>query len=133
LDPRSGNASFKDAFLGQIRAEKKFFYGTVVAQANRIDVRGDQVVFTFTPTHKALRAQLEQHRPWLEGIAENVAGRRITVTAEEAAGPAHAGDTPSHAAPPAGQDELREKAMKSEGVQALLDVFGAEIKEIEEM
>ncbi len=122
----------KDALLAQIRSEKKFFYGTVIAQAHRIDVKGDEVVFTFTPTHRALRAQLEQNRPWLEGIAEKVAGRRITVTTAEAA--AEAAASTGGAAPPASSsEELRAKAMENEGVQALLDVFGAEIKEIEEI
>jgi hypothetical protein len=125
----------KDALLAQIRTEKKFFYGTVVAQAHRIDVRGDEVVFTFTPTHRALRAQLEQNRPWLEGIAENVAGRRITVaTAEAAGGPDRAASGAAASAPaPGTSDELRAKALENDGVQALLDVFGAEIKEIEEI
>jgi DNA polymerase-3 subunit gamma/tau len=127
--------NFKDAFLSQIRTEKKFFYGTVVAQAHRIDVHGDQVVFTFTPTHKALRAQLEQHRPWLEGIAENVAGRRISVGTAETAGAAESPAAPAATGAAASneQEALRAKAMESDGVQALLDVFGAEIKEIEEM
>jgi DNA polymerase-3 subunit gamma/tau len=129
---RAPEANLKDSFLAQIRADKKFFYGTVVAQAHRIDVKGDEILFTFTRTHEALRAQLEQSRPWLEGIAEKVAGRRITVRTAEAAGAAER----AAAAEPAREgdhDALRDTAMKSEGVQALLDVFGAEIKEIEEM
>ncbi|HSL22794.1 MAG TPA: DNA polymerase III subunit gamma/tau [Vicinamibacterales bacterium] len=128
--------NFKDAFLAQIRQEKKFFYGTVVAQAHRIDVRGDEVVFAYAPNHKALRAQLDQHRAWLEGIAENVAGSRVTVTSAEAAPPAP-GEAGADVEPSAnGEDReaaLRARAMKTEGVQALLDVFDAEIKEIEEM
>ena len=46
---------------------KKFFYGTVVAQAQRIDVEGDRVVFTFAPQHRALQAQLEQNRAVARG------------------------------------------------------------------
>ena len=34
---------------------KKFFYGTVIAQAQRIDVEGDRVVFAFAPQHRALK------------------------------------------------------------------------------
>ena len=130
--------SFKDAFLAQIRADKKFFYGTVVAQAQRIDVTADSVTFSFAPTHKALRAQFEQNRQTLEEIARKVAGRPIAVTSVETNGPAGVGAQPQA---PSGtgeqndndKDALRARAMKSEGVQALLDVFGAEIKEIEEM
>ncbi len=130
--------SFKDAFLAQIRADKKFFYGTVIAQAHRIDVTGDTVTFSFAPAHKALRAQLDQKRPWLEGIAENVAGRRITVASVEvagapAAGSARADGRDTSREPNDTDAALRARAMENEGVQALLDVFGAEIKEIEEM
>ncbi len=130
----AGATDFKDDFLSQVRAEKKFFYGTVIAQAHRIDVKGDEVVFTFTPTHRALRAQLEQNRSWLEGVAEKIAGRRIAVTIAEAAAVADpAAPAATSAASRGSGDELRAKAMENEGVQALLDVFGAEIKEIEEM
>jgi len=52
-------SQLKDAFLGEVRKAKKFFYGTVVAQAQRIDVEADKVVFVFGPQHRALRAQLE--------------------------------------------------------------------------
>ena len=50
----------KDAFLAEVRKCKKFFYGTVVAQAQRIDIDGDRIVFTFAPQHRALRVQLDQ-------------------------------------------------------------------------
>jgi hypothetical protein len=130
----SGPVSLKDAFLARVRQDKKFFYGTVVAQAHRIDVHGDEIRFTFAPAHRALRAQFEQNRPWLEGLAEAVAGRRVTVASTEAAitAPAEAsGGAPADADAKAA--ELRARAMENEGVQALLDVFGAEIKTIEEM
>jgi hypothetical protein len=128
--------SFKDAFLGRIKTDKKFFYGTVIAQANRIDVSGDTVTFSFSPTHRALRAQLEQNRPWLEGIAENVAGRRMTLASVETGGAA--AETAAVERPDAADREqhdaaLRAKAMENEGVQALLDVFSAEITKIEEL
>jgi DNA polymerase-3 subunit gamma/tau len=124
--------SLKDAFLAQIRADKQFFYGAVVGQAQRIDVRGDEVLFTFTRMHEALRAQLEQNRPWLEGVAEKVAGRRMTVRTTEAAAPAEK-TMAAESSEQVDRETLRARTMKTEGVQALLDVFGAEIKEIEEL
>jgi DNA polymerase-3 subunit gamma/tau len=126
---------FKDAFLAQIRQEKKFFYGTVVAQAHRIDVGADAVTFSFAPAHRALRAQFEQNRPWLEGVAATVAGRRIAVASSEVAAAASGGTRTAVEDRPAQEGEdLRAKAMENEGVQALLDVFGgADIKEIEEI
>ncbi len=74
-----GPAEIKDAFLGEMRKAKKFFYGTVVAQAQRIDVEPVRIVFTFAPQHRALRAQLDQSRTQLETLATELAGRRMAV------------------------------------------------------
>jgi hypothetical protein len=125
----------KDAFLSEVRKSKKFFYGTVVAQAQRIDVDGDRVVFTFASQHRALRVQLDQSRVWLDALASQLSGRKMTVVSAE--GGAAPGATKSaEAAPaPAGdrQSELRQQALADSGVQAMLDVFAAEIKDVEEM
>ena len=40
---RRRRRDLKDAFLAEMQKAKKFFYGTVVAQAQRIDVEGDRV------------------------------------------------------------------------------------------
>jgi DNA polymerase-3 subunit gamma/tau len=146
-------AILKDSFLSEIRKAKKFFYGTVVAQAQRIEFEGDKVVFTFAPQHRALRAQLDQNRPWLDAAATQLAGRRIAVAAAEgsasgggppslagpsaAPAPASFGGTPSPAdAGSVGPDRaqsLKERALSDTGVQTMLDVFAAEIKDVEEM
>ena len=130
------SAEFKDAFLEEVRRQKKFFHGTVVAQAQRIDIEGDRVNFVFAPQHRALRSTLEQSRPLLESIATQLRGRRMTVTATEgAAAPAakaDAGGAGAAAAQPDRKAALREQAMADSGVQAMLDVFGTEITEVEE-
>jgi len=139
-------AILKDTFLSELRKAKKFFFGTVVAQALKIDFEGDKVVFTFGPQHRALRAQLEQNRPWLESAASQLAGRRIAVVAAEGQGPpspADAGFGGTAAAPKAApaasgghqdsKDALKERALADNGVQTMLDVFAAEIKDVEEM
>jgi DNA polymerase-3 subunit gamma/tau len=138
-------SDLKEAFLGEIRKAKKFFHGTVVAQAQRIDVEADRVVFVFGPQHRALRVQLEQNRPWLESAATQLAGHKMTVTAAEgtaAAGSASRGPAaaPRAAAPAAAaapgpdqQQSLKERALSDTGVQTMLDVFAAEIKDVEEM
>jgi DNA polymerase-3 subunit gamma/tau len=127
----------KDAFLDEVRKGKKFFYGTVVAQAQRIDVDGDQIVFVFGPQHRALRQQLEQSRAFLETTASQLAGRRMSIAAAEgSASPSSAGGTTTKDAAAASGDraqELKDRAMADTGVQAMLDVFAAEIKDIEEM
>ena len=147
-------AILKETFLSEVRKAKKFFFGTVVAQAQKIDFEGDKVVFTFGPQHRALRAQLEQNRLWLESAASQLAGRRVGVVAAEggaASGPpslaagsaaptaASFGGTPSAAGAAAiGPDvdrkqDLKERALTDAGVQNMLDVFAAEIKDVEEM
>ena len=129
-------ANLKDAFLDELRKSKKFFYGTVVAQAQRIDIEDDKVVFTFAPQHKALRAQLDQSRTQLDALASQLSGRKMTVVSVEGApatSPARSGPPP---APEGGNDrqsDLRQQALADSGVQAMLDVFAAEIKDIEEM
>jgi len=139
--PAAPGGDLKEAFLGEIRRAKRFFHGTVIAQAQRIEVDDDRIVFTFTPNHRALRTQVDQSRAWLESIASQVAGRRMSVQAIEDAG-VGAGATPRGAspvgAPPAvvteeRQQALKEQALSDSGVQAMLDVFAAEIKDIEEM
>jgi DNA polymerase-3 subunit gamma/tau len=128
--------SFKDALLAEIRAGKGFFYNTVVAQAQKIDVTDDRVTFTFLPAHRALREQFEQARPWLEAAAERLSGRKIAVAAVQAAGEnGEAASVEPHAAAPAAAQkrDLKAEALESSGVQALLDVFPAEIRDVEEM
>jgi DNA polymerase-3 subunit gamma/tau len=125
----------KDAFLAEVRKGKKFFYGTVVAQAQRIDVDGDRIVFTFAPQHRALRVQLDQSRAWLDALASQLSNRKMTVVSAE--GPATADKPAATATTPAPeknrQSELRQQALADSSVQAMLDVFAAEIKDVEEM
>jgi DNA polymerase-3 subunit gamma/tau len=136
IAPASGKvAPLKDALLAEIRAGKGFFYNTVVAQARKIDVADDRVTFTFLPAQRALREQFEQSRPWLEAAAERLTGRKIVVAAVQAAESAEAADPePKSAAPVAApKRDLKAEALSSTGVQALLDVFPAEIRDVEEM
>ena len=133
--PSEPPASLKDAFLSEIRAGKTFFYNTVVAQAQRIDVAEDAITFTFLPHHRALREQFDQARAWLESTAQQLAGRRITVGAVQTAAPSESpatGQQPETPTPAARRD-LKAEAMSSSAVQAMLDVFPAEIRDVEEM
>jgi len=135
---RTESGGLKDALLAEIRGGKAFFYNTVIAQAQSIDVSGDRVMFAFLPTHRALREQLEQNRAWLEAAAERVAGRKIAVLStqvESGAAPAANGAKPEEAEMPAqnGKRDLKAEAMTSPAVQAVLDVFPGEIKDVEEL
>ena len=135
--PKAATGSLKDTLLAEIRVGKPFFYNTVVAQAQKIEVSDERVTFTFLPTHRALREQFEQSRAWLESAAERVAGRRVIVEAVQTAGGAtHEGEPAPRTAPSpdgGGKRDLKAEAMTSSGVQAVLDVFPAEISDVEEM
>ena len=103
-----------------------------MAQAQRIDVSPERVTFTFLPNHRALRDQFEHSRPWLEAIAEKLAGGRVAVVAVQAEpdqAPAPAPIAPTPAGPTDTRD-LKAEAMASNAVQALLDVFPAEIRDV---
>ena len=127
-------ASVKDALLEEVRKAKKFFHGTVVAMAQKIEQDGDRIVFTFGPHHRALRAQLDKDRSWLEEVASRLGGRRISVVAVEgvAAPPPRAEAAPRSAPVGERQAELKQQALEDSGVQAMLDVFAAEITDVEE-
>ena len=103
----------------------------------RIAVDGDRVVFTFAPQHHLLRKQLDQSRDELEALATAVAGRKIAVTAVEGSAapppPPSGNGSAREGAAPDRQAELRKQALSDTGVQAMLDVFAAEIKDVEEM
>jgi DNA polymerase-3 subunit gamma/tau len=137
----------KDAFLAEIRKTKVVFYNTVVAQSQKIELAGDRITFTFLPNQRTLRDAFEEKRGWLESIAHQATGRKLTVVAvqgESAAAPAgvsrEAGqdagkDAEEEAAKDAArrQKALREQALADRGVQAMLEVFPAEIRDVEEM
>jgi DNA polymerase-3 subunit gamma/tau len=126
----------KDAFLAEIRKTRAVFYNMVVAQAQKIDIAGDRILFTFSPIQRALRDQFEQQRAWLESIAEQATGRKWTVAAA-ASDPTAGASKP--AAPPDEQktaerrNALREQALADTAVQTMLEVFPAEIRDVEEM
>ena len=131
--PATG-ATFKDAFLAEVRKTKDVFYNMVVAQAQKIDVNVDRVTFTFSAAQRTLRETFEQNRSWLESAAERIAGRRVAVTAEQADAAAATSAVPAPPDPAAmKKSALREQALADAAVQAMLEVFPAEIRDVEEM
>jgi DNA polymerase-3 subunit gamma/tau len=130
--------SFKEALLAEIRKLRVPFYNMVVAQAQKIDVAGDRVTFTFSSSQETLRDTFEQNRAWLESIAQPLAGRKITfasATSEggAAAPPADEGQAQAEKAKADKKTAQREQALADASVQAMLEVFPAEIRDIEEM
>jgi DNA polymerase-3 subunit gamma/tau len=153
--------TFKDAFLAEIRKNKVAFYNMVVAQARTIEVSTDRIEFTFSANQRALREQVEQNKTWLESIAAQAGGRKVTVTAvQDAAGTSsqtsshqssvtshqsitgHQSSRESRGTNPEPRDSspesdrkaaLKQQALADSGVQAMLEVFPAEIRDVEEM
>jgi hypothetical protein len=138
--------NLKDALLAEIRAKKVFLYNSVIAQAQKIEVTPDRVTFTFLPAHRALREQLDLSCPWLEAAAERIAGRKMSVVAVQstpsqsvssqeipAAASVNQGSPAAGDAPSTEKRDLKAEAMSSSTVQAMLDVFPAEIRDVEEM
>jgi DNA polymerase III subunit gamma/tau len=133
---RISEASFKDGLLAEIRKSKVVFYNTVVAQAQKIEITADQVTFTFSAAQRALREMFEQNRSWLESLAVQVGGRKVAVTSAngpETTGAATPAGSPEAAVKADKKTALREQALADAGVQALLEVFPAEIRDVEEM
>jgi DNA polymerase-3 subunit gamma/tau len=122
----------RDAFLLEIRKAKIMFYNTVVAQAQKIEFGPDRVTFSFLPAHRLLREQVETNRQWLEQTASAIAGKKMPVIAGQGEG---VSDTVVRAAEPAAviTPDLRTSAMSDSAVQAMLDVFPAEIEKVEKI
>jgi DNA polymerase-3 subunit gamma/tau len=129
-------SSHREAFLDEIKRSKIFFYNTVVAQAQKIDFGPDRVTFTFLPAHRTLREQLEQNRQWLESLAGVVSGGKMLVVAAQQEAPVQPAPPPAPAgsvAAPHKPADLKASAMGDAAVQAMLDVFPAEIEDVEEI
>ena len=127
--PATKGPGEKASILTELKQTKKFFYGTVVAQAQRIDLVGDRLVFTFTSAQRTLASQLGQSRGWLEAMASKVVGRAITVATEQEAG--EAGPLPEPSTPNDDSQELRNRALDDQVVKAMLEVFPAKIGKVE--
>jgi DNA polymerase-3 subunit gamma/tau len=128
--------TLKDTLLAEIKRTKAVFFGTVVAQAQRIDVGPDRIVFAFSPAHRLLGEQVQQNRAWLEELAQRCAGKKMNVEAEVAEPPreqsgaapaARAADEPGKPA------DLKAAVLADPDVQALFDALPSEIRGIEEI
>jgi DNA polymerase III subunit gamma/tau len=129
---------FKERLLAEIQKQNRTFFNLHVATAQKIEVVAGRVVFTFGPVHETMRQQVEARRGWVESVAETIAGRKVGVTTARAA----AGEAPAARPAPAGEPapaspapdaDLKARALADGGVQAMLEVFPAEIREVEEI
>ena len=131
------SGGLKDAFLAEVRRARAVLYNTVIAQAQSIDVEADRVTFTYLPRHRTLREKLDQSRGWLEEVATQAAGRTMTVVSAGHVGEASGSVDKAPAGASRGAEkpaqDLKAEAMADAAVQAMLDVFPAEISDVEEM
>ncbi|HEY7290191.1 MAG TPA: DNA polymerase III subunit gamma/tau [Vicinamibacterales bacterium] len=134
-NPAAPAKNLKDPFLAEIRKTKVVFYNTVVAQAQAIDVSGDRITFTFSPNQRTLKDAFDEKRSWLESIAQQATGRKLIVTAVQGEGTtAPAADPKDGGKPePDRRAALKAQALADAGVQAMLEVFPAEIRDVEEI
>ena len=119
----------KSALLAAIRERNRVFYSMVVAQAKSVEVEADTIVFTFAPVHKTLRAEFDRQSGWIQELARSVSSLPLRVAAREGA------SAPSAAPDPAAERkaELTARARTEPAVQAVLDVFGGTIEDVEEI
>jgi hypothetical protein len=123
----------KTIILNEIKRRKQFFHGTVVAQAQRIDFTDNRLVFTFTSAQRTLALQVTQSCDWLEVMASKVIGRKVTVSTEQARIEKEAVIESDQGALRNPQQELRDEAMDDSVVQAMLEVFPADIRDVEKI
>jgi DNA polymerase-3 subunit gamma/tau len=126
----SASVGGKAEILAEVKRTKKFFHGTVVAQAQRIDLEGDKLVFAFTPGQRTLASQLRQNRSWLEQLASQIVGRQIAVTTEQGDAEPSPESAPTD---PSEEARLREQAMRDPVVQSMLEVFPTKVGNIEKL
>jgi hypothetical protein len=97
-------------------------------------------MFTFSSHQRTLLNMFEQNRGWLESVAQQLTGRRIAISGVQADSPTSA--PAADAAKNGGRttegtadkkSALREQALADAGVQTMLEVFPAEIRDVEEM
>ncbi|MCX6538459.1 MAG: DNA polymerase III subunit gamma/tau [Acidobacteria bacterium] len=134
--PAGAGGSVKDTYLEEIRKARGAFYGSVVAQAQRIEFESDRIVFRFTDAQKFQADQVWQNKDWLEKLALQVAGRRLAVAAESvrAETSARAATSPGASADQVKQEaSLKAEALASPTVQALLGIFAADITDVTEL
>jgi predicted Rossmann fold nucleotide-binding protein DprA/Smf involved in DNA uptake len=115
-----------DQLVEALRKSNRTFFGTALARAS-FAIDTGKLVLTVGGNFE--QARCEGRRAWIEDAAQQVFGRKLPLEIRVVAPAAEA------AADPVEQDKtrLKEQALKSEAVQAMLDVFAAEIRDAEEI
>jgi hypothetical protein len=131
--PSTGGSDPKGALLAAIREHNKTLYSMVVAQAQQITIEGRAIIFTFAPAHRSLKAQLERQRSTVEQLAQTVLGQKLSVITRDGQATAAPETSADASAAAARKAALEARAKAEPTVQAVLDVFGGEIEDVEEI
>jgi DNA polymerase-3 subunit gamma/tau len=120
------DAGTVDQLVEALRKSNRTFFGTALARAS-FAIDAGKLVLTVGGNFE--QARCEGRRSWIEETAQHVLGRRLPLEIRVVVSVTEA------AADPVEQDKarLKEQALKSEAVQAMLDVFAAEIRDAEEI
>ena len=138
VPPAAGAEGVKEAFLAAVQKVKPVLYSTSIAEAIGVDVEPDRIRLRFASSNTMAADRVVREKTLLDTLASQSAGRKMTVTVEIVEGVAASGAGPkagaaSAARPSATPEELREAAKQNPTVQALLDVFPGEIRDVKEL
>jgi DNA polymerase-3 subunit gamma/tau len=123
---------FRDALIAEIkRTQPAATYNLVFMPARRVDVNLASVSFVYDARPRMLAAQFEQLRPTLDELATRLAGRTMKVTAQDEAAMTPQPSAATDAA--AEKERLKAELMKEPVVQTLLEVFPADIRDVQEI
>jgi DNA polymerase-3 subunit gamma/tau len=124
---------FREAFLAEIkRTRGQADWGMVFSPARRVEVAVGSVVFVFENRAKVMASRFDALKADLAVLATGLAGRPMTVSARDETG--ITGPAPASATTQQGEkDKLRAAVIAEPAVQALLDVFPADIRDVEEV
>jgi hypothetical protein len=121
-----GDISSTERLIEALRKSNRTFFGTALARATFALV-GDRLVLTVGGNFE--QARCEGRRSWIEDTALQVFGRKLPLEIRVVAqAPAAAADLVE-----TDKARLKEQALKSEAVQAMLDVFAAKVTDAEEI
>jgi DNA polymerase III subunit gamma/tau len=125
----SALARFREAFLGEVkRSRGQADWGMVFLPARRVEVAVGSVTFVYESQPKLMAGRFEALRPGLSELATSLAGRPMVVSCRVESGPSVAAPTAQ-----AEKDRLKAAVLAEPAVQALLDVFPADIRDVEEV
>jgi DNA polymerase III subunit gamma/tau len=126
----SALARFREAFLGEVkRSRGQADWGMVFLPARRVEVAVGSVTFVYESQPKLMAGRFEALRPGLSELATSLAGRPMVVSCRVEGGPAVAAPTAQQGE----KDRLKAAALAEPAVQKLLDVFPADIRDVEEV